>query len=257
MRIEMLGAHNTETDRARLPCLLVDGAVALDAGGLTASLPLQRQQRITSVLLTHHHLDHCKDLIMLSANSLPGSTIDVYGLHDTLETVYGYLFDGKLYRDYTRWPSADNPLVRLKSVMPFQPWMLRNLEILPLPVSHTVPSVGYFVKADSGKSFFCTGDTGPGLGECWQRIAPDLLIIESTGLNRQREEMENLRRHLTPGLLVEELAEFRKARGYLPRVIVNHVPVAYEDEMRVELAASGKQLEMEIEVGYEGLTIEL
>ncbi|MFA5079434.1 MAG: MBL fold metallo-hydrolase, partial [Dehalococcoidia bacterium] len=149
MRIEVLGAHNTETDRTRLPCLLVDGTVALDAGGLTASLSLERQQQIKSVLLTHHHFDHCKDLIMLGANSLPGSTIDVYGLHDTLETVYLYLLDGKLYRDYTGWPSADSPRMKLNPVAVFQPISLHDLEVLPLPVSHSVPSAGYFVRADN------------------------------------------------------------------------------------------------------------
>jgi len=256
VRVEVLGAHNTETDKARLPSVLVDGAVALDAGGLTASLPLERQQQIKSVLLTHHHFDHCKDLIMLGANSLPGSTIDVYGLRDTLETVYLYLLDGRLYRDYTIWPSADNPRMKLNPVAMFQPLALRNLEVLPLPVNHTVPSAGYFVRADNGRSFFYAGDTGPGLEGCWERIAPDLMIIEVTGLNRVREEMEKLC-HMTPALLAEELMEFRKARGYLPRVIVNHIPVAYEDEMRGELAAAGKQLEMELEVGYEGLIVEL
>jgi ribonuclease BN (tRNA processing enzyme) len=256
MRIEVLGAHNTETDKARLPCLLVDGVIALDAGGLTASLPLQRQQQIRYVLLTHHHFDHCKDLIMLGANSLLDSTIDVYGLRDTLETVYLYLLDGKLYRDYTSWPSADKPRMRLNPVAIFQPVSIYNLEVLPLPVNHTVPSVGYFARADSGKSFFYAGDTGPGLTACWERITPDLLIIEVTHINRAQKEMERLR-HMTPGLLAEELAEFRKARGYLPRVIVSHVPVAYEDEMRGELAEASKLLEMELEVGYEGLTVEL
>ncbi|MBN1689977.1 MAG: MBL fold metallo-hydrolase [Dehalococcoidia bacterium] len=256
MRIEMLGAHNTETDRVRLPCLLVDDVIALDAGGLTASLPLERQRQIKAVLLTHHHFDHCKDLIMLGANSLPSSTVDIYGLRDTLETVYLYLLDGKLYRDYTCWPSAENPRMKLKPVSPFQPFLLQNLEVLPLPVSHSVPSAGYFIKAEGGKSFFYTGDTGPGLEGCWERIAPDLLVIEVTHLNRAQKDMERLR-HMTPGMLAQELMEFRKARDYLPRVIVGHLPVAYEDEMREEIAAVGKQIEMEIEVGYEGLTIEL
>jgi len=257
MKIEMLGAHNTETDKARLPSVLVDDVIALDAGGLTASLSLERQQHIKAVLLTHHHFDHCKDLIMLGANnSQPPSTVDVYGLRDTLELVYLYLLDGKMYRDYTLWPSAENPRMTLKPIALFQPLHINNLEILPLPVSHSVPSVGYFIKADGGKSLFYTGDTGPGLQGCWERIAPDLIIVEVTGLDRVQEEMVKLR-HMTPALLVQELMEFRSARGYLPRVIVSHLPVAYEDEMRVEIAATGKQLEMEIEVGYEGLTIDL
>ncbi len=257
MRIEILGAHNTETDIARLPSVLVDDVLALDAGGLTASLPLKRQQQIKAVMLTHHHFDHCKDLIMLAANdSLPPSTIDVFGLSDTLETVYRYLLDGKLYRDYTQWPSAQIPRLVLKPVMPLQSLPVLHLSALPVPVSHSVPATGYLITAPNGKSVFYTGDTGPGLEECWKHAAPDLLVIEVTGLNRVEEGMIALR-HMTPGLVARELAEFRKSRGYLPRVIVSHIPVAYEDEMRRELADAGKQLEMELEIGYEGLTIEV
>jgi len=257
MKIEMLGAHNTETDKARLPSMLVDDVIALDAGGLTSSLSLERQQRIKTVLLTHHHFDHCKDLIMLGANnSQPPSTVDVYGLRDTLEIVYLYLLDGKMYRDYTCWPSAENPRLKLKPVALFQTMILQNLEVMPLPVSHSVPAVGYFVRVENGKSIFYAGDTGPGLSGCWERIAPDLLVIEVTHLNREQENMDRLR-HMTPGMLAGELTEFRTARGYLPRVIVDNLPVAYEDEIRAELTAAGKQIEMEIEIGYEGLTIEL
>ena len=117
MKIEVLGAHNTETDRARLPCLLVDDVIALDAGGLTSSLTLTRQQAVKSMLLTHHHFDHTRDLIMLAANdTAPPSTVEVYGLSETLEVVYLYLLDGKMYRDYTAWPSKEAPRLLLKPV---------------------------------------------------------------------------------------------------------------------------------------------
>ena len=257
MKIEILGAHNTETDRFRLPCLLIDDEIALDAGGLTSSLALEKQQWIKAVLLTHHHFDHIKDLVMLGANdSIPPSTVDVYGLRDTLEAVYLYLLDGRMYRDYTQWPSKEQPRLRLKPTAPFQQLLIQNYEVMPLPVSHTVPAVGYLVKAENGKSIFYTGDTGSGLSKCWERIMPDVLFIEVTGLNRLEEDMTKLR-HLTPVLLAEELVQFRKLKGYIPRVIITHLSPLYEDELRGEIADAGKMLEMELEVGYEGLTIEV
>jgi len=258
MKIEMLGAHNTETDKARLPCLLVDGVIALDAGGLTASLPLERQRQIKAVLLTHHHFDHSKDLIMLCANGPQElASLEVFGLPATLEVVYHYLMDGQMYRDYTKWPSVESPRLMLRPVEPLKTFMIGNLEVTPVPVTHSVPSLGFLISAPDGKSFFYTGDTGPGLGHCWQAISPDLLFIEVTGLDRMREEMAKLRGHLTPAMLVEELNEFRCIRSYLPRIIITHIPTVFEEEMRAELDAAGKQLEMELEVGYEGLTIEL
>lgn len=257
MKVEVLGAHNTETDGARLPCLLVDDRVALDAGGLSSSLSLERQQNIRAVLLTHHHFDHTRDLIMLGANdSAPPSTVEVYGLPQTLEVVYLYLLDGRMYKDYTHWPSLEAPRLRLKPLAPFQPFLIGDLTVKPVPVSHSVPAVGYQVTSDSGKSIFYVGDTGSGLSGCWEQINPDVLFIEVTGLNRHGEVMQKLR-HLTPGLLAEELEQFLKIKRYIPRVIATHIPVSLEEEMKLELAVAGKQLEMEIEVAYEGLVIEV
>jgi cAMP phosphodiesterase len=257
MKIEVLGAHNTETDKYRLPCLLVDDVIALDAGALT-TLPLSRQQAINKVLLTHHHFDHTRDLIILAANgAIPTSTVDVYGLPKTLEIVYLYLFDGNMYRDYTAWPSCENPRIKLKPLSPGQLLTLGEYSITPFSVSHSVPTVGYLLTDSKEHSIFYTGDTGNGLSEIWQQITPEVLFIEVAGLNSMREEMTKLRRHLTPSLLVEELIQFQGAKGYIPRVVVVHIPTLYEEELRSELIDAGKQLGMELELAYEGLVIEI
>lgn len=258
MKIEILGAHNTETDKNRLPCLLVDDVIALDAGALTSALTLSRQQAINKILITHHHFDHTRDLIILAANGgVPPSTVDVYGLPETLEIVYSYLFDGNMYRDYTAWPSRENPRIKLKPLAPGQRLAVEAYEVLPLSVSHSVPTVGYLLTASNGRGIFYTGDTGNGLSECWHQITPDVLFIEVAGLNSMGEEMTQLRRHLTPSLLVEELKQFHEIKGYIPRVVVVHIPTLYEEELRSELIDAGKQLGMELELAYEGLVIEV
>jgi len=40
-------------------------------------------------------------------------------------------------------------------------------------------------------------------------------------------------------------------------VIITHLSSLYEEELRGEIADAGKLLEMELEIGYEGLTIDL
>ncbi len=257
MKIEIIGAHNAETDRTRMPCLLVDDVIALDAGGLTAGLPLERQQRIRALFLTHHHFDHTRDLITLGANDTnPPSTVDVYGLSETLQVVYNYLLDGRLYKDFTQWPKIESPRLLLKPVAPFQQIVLASHTIVPVPVSHTAPSVGFLVTSRKGKSFFYTGDTGPGLKPCWEQVSPDVLFIEVTGLNSMVAEMSRLK-HLVPQTLVEELKQFRKMKGYIPRVITTHVPMLWEDKLKAELEAAGKELGARLEVGYEGLVVKL
>ncbi|MGA2157766.1 MAG: MBL fold metallo-hydrolase [Dehalococcoidia bacterium] len=257
MKIEILGAHNSETDKARLPSLLVDDVIALDAGGLTSSLSLERQHRINSVLLTHHHFDHTRDLVTLGSNDTnPPSTVDVYGLPATLEMVYKYLLDGKMYKDYTQWPKVEAPRLLLKPLEAYRQLVIAGHMITPVPVNHSVPAVGFLVTSRSGKSFFYTGDTGSGLSGCWEHISPEVLFIEITGLNCMGDAMRGLG-HLTPDLLVEELRQFQKLKGYLPRVIAAHVSTLWEDKLRVELAGAGHSLGKELEVGCEGLTVEL
>jgi phosphoribosyl 1,2-cyclic phosphodiesterase len=257
MKVEVLGAHNTETDKARLPCLLVDDTVALDAGGLASSLPLERQQKIKAVLLTHHHFDHTRDLVMLGANdSVPPSTVDVYAVQDTLGVVYHYLLDGRMYKDYTSWPTTDNPRLRLRPVSPLQQIVVEGHAVLAVPVSHSTPAVGFQVSSDSGNSLFYVGNSGSGLDSCWEHISPQVLFIEVTGLDRMGDVMSKLR-HLTPHLLAAELDGFKKSKGYLPRVIATHIPVAFEKELRGELASVAKELKCQLEVAGEGLVIDL
>ncbi len=68
MEIQILGAHSSEVRGARLASLLIDSTLLMDAGGVTSALPLPEQKKIKTVLLTHHHFDHTRDLVTLAAN---------------------------------------------------------------------------------------------------------------------------------------------------------------------------------------------
>ena len=65
MKIRILGARQGESRDSHFGSLLVDETLALDAGCLTGSLSLAEQLALTAVLVTHHHLDHVKDLATL------------------------------------------------------------------------------------------------------------------------------------------------------------------------------------------------
>ena len=79
MKIQILGAHNCESQDTRLVSLLIDGVLAIDAGALTSSLSFKAQQKIKAILLTHQHYDHIRDIPALGMNSLlQETTISVY-----------------------------------------------------------------------------------------------------------------------------------------------------------------------------------
>jgi cAMP phosphodiesterase len=236
---------------------LIDSVLALDAGGLTSSLSLSEQQQVRAVLLTHHHFDHTRDLVTLGANGAAfPNPVDVYALSQTLDVVNSCLLDGKMYADFSKWPSKEKPFLQLKVIEPFQRQNIQGYDVLPVPVQHTVPSVGYQVMSKDGKSLFYTGDTGPGLAACWQYVSPRLLIIEVSGTNKAQDFLKSVG-HLSAGLLKEELVQFRQAKGYLPRVVVIHLPPQFQSEVEQEVKEIAQELGISIDIGYEGMKINL
>jgi cAMP phosphodiesterase len=253
----ILGAHSTEAEGLRMVSLLIDNVLALDAGGLTSSLSLSEQQQVRAVLLTHHHFDHTRDLVTLGANGavFPDS-VDIYALRQTLDIVNSCLLDGKIYADFSKWPSEEKPFLRLKVIEPLQRQNIQGYEVLPVLVQHTVPSVGYQVMSQDGKSLFYTGDTGPGLVTCWERISPQLLIIEVSGINKFQDFLKSVG-HMSSQLLREELTQFRRIKGYLPRVVVIHIPPQFQRDVEQEVKEIARELGISIDIGYEGMKITL
>jgi len=257
MDIRFLGAHNCESKDTRYISLLIDGTLAIDAGGLTASLSLEEQQRLEALLLTHHHYDHIRDLPALAMNSFLGDgyTISVHSTAPVLETVSSYLFDGELYPRFTEIPHK-KPILRFTIIEPYQQISINGFEILAVPVEHSIPAVGYQVTSPDGKSMFYTGDTGPGLANCWQYISPQLLVIEVTTTNGY-EDFGREAGHLTPSLLEQELIKFREVKGYLPRIVLVHMNPRLEKEIAEEASAVATSLGCQITLGYEGMHINL
>jgi ribonuclease BN (tRNA processing enzyme) len=257
VKIRFLGAHNTETRDTKLSGLLVDDVLALDAGGLTSSLTLSEQLGVKAVLITHRHYDHVKDLPLLAMNrSLNGKTIDVYCLEDTAEAISASLLGGALYPHFLVENGNGRITVRLNIVKPYLKVQIDNYSIIPVPVPHSVPAVGYRISGKGGKSFFYTGDTGPGLADTWERVSAKLLITEVTASNDYQKFCCD-KGHLCPSLLKEELLSHLNAKGYIPDVITVHMNHMLEENIRRELGEVAAELGISISMAFEGKQIEI
>ncbi len=256
MDIRFLGTHNCESREAKCISLLIDDTVAIDAGGLTSSLSLAAQQKLKAILLTHQHYDHIRDIPVLAMNLyLDGHTINIYSIKPALEALSSYLLDGELYPKFLENPASE-PTIKFTIIEPHQPLTIAGYSVLAVPVSHSVPTVGYQITSPDGKTVFYTGDTGPGLSQCWQHISPQLLVIEVTAPN-QFEDFGRESGHLTPSLLKEELGNFQEIKGYLPQTILVHMNPRLEEEIAAETSAVAESLGGEITLAYEGMQIRL
>jgi ribonuclease BN (tRNA processing enzyme) len=256
MKIRILGAHNIESKNTGCACLLIDGVLAIDAGAVTSTLSLKAQGRIKAVLLTHRHYDHVKDLPGLGMNFyLMGKSLEVYAIQSVFRDLAPHYSDEVLYPDFTLRP-PEKPTLTFKVLEPGKEISAAGYRILPVPMKHAVPVVGFQITAPGGEKLFYTSDTGPGLDECWRQVAPDLLIIEVNYINKY-EELGLKTGHLTPALLQKELEGFRKLKGYLPGVVTVHANPLDEEVLTAELARTAGALKTDISPGREGMLIDL
>jgi len=258
VEIQILGAHLAEVKGARLTSILIDSSLVIDAGGLTSALSLPEQKNIETILLTHHHFDHTRDLVTLAANAgyYWRKQLTVYGLRYTLDVVAECLLSGKMYTNFFEYPDKEKPTVIIEVIEPYSRKTIAGYDVLAVPVKHSAPAVGYQITSSDGKSLFYTGDTTVGISECWQHISPKLLITEVAGPNKYADWLKKAG-HLCAEFLKEELIQFRRLKGYLPRVIIIHIGNPYEQEIKEEVAEVAQELEADISLGYEDMKVTL
>ncbi len=254
MEIQILGAHMTETATSRFPSLLIDGTLALDAGGLSSSLSLSDQQKLKAILLTHYHYDHIKDIPTLGMNFYHFErTLDIYSIPPVFEMISSNLLADGIYPKFFQWPE-EKPALNFIVMEPYQPMNIDNYSILAVPVFHGVPAVGFQVTSAGGKRLFYTGDTGIGLSACWEYVSPDLLITE-VSMPQRLEKRAVDAGHLSPQSLKSELLQFRKVKGYLPHIYIVHLNPFFEDEIEREVAEVAEELGVNITLGKEKMRI--
>ncbi len=239
MRIEVLGAAGGELPGQGSTSFLVDGTLAVDAGALTSRLDLEALDRVDHVLVTHAHLDHVKDVPQL-ADLMAGRRrrpVTVHASREAAATLRRCLFNGKLWPDFTRIPSARSPVLR---IVPFRfgaPFRAGRFTVTAVKMRHSVETAGFLVRRGR-TAFGISGDTGPTTA-FWREAgrAPGLgaLLVEVSFPSRL-QRLADRTGHLTPRTLAGELGKLE--REGVP-VYLYHLKPAFRAELRAELAALG------------------
>ncbi|MBI5070312.1 MAG: 3',5'-cyclic-nucleotide phosphodiesterase [Deltaproteobacteria bacterium] len=235
MRLRILGCSGGELPRHRTTCFLVDGRLAIDAGALTATLTLRQLARVDDIILTHSHFDHVKD-VPLAADLLIGhrkTPLRVHASSECAATLRDSIFNGRLWPDFTRLPTRQNPVLQIRPFTPGKRFKAGRYAVDPVAVHHPVESVG-FVLSDGKATIGVSGDTGPTTA-FWKRINAErdlvALLVEMSFPNAL-QRLADVSGHLTPNTLARELAKVNR-NGY--PVYLYHLKPAYEAELRRDL----------------------
>ncbi len=235
MKIKVLGCSAVELPNANLTSFLVDERLLLDAGTIGTVLDDDQQRKIKHVLITHAHLDHIKDLPFLADNisiNRKSQHVTVISIPPVIEALKQNLFNNVIWPDFTRIPTPDNPIIRLKNISPGKTFTIDGYNITACRVNHSVPAVAYLLEDRKGKRLLYTGDTGPN-SAIWKSQFDKLnaLIIEVSLPNRFGT-MALETGHLTPKLLALELEKLK----YMPdMVFITHCKPGYRKKIKEEL----------------------
>lgn len=244
MHIRVLGCSGSIAAGCRTTAFLLDDDVLIDAGTGVGDLSLEQLERIDHVLLSHSHLDHVLAVPLLADSVMRRRAgrppIRVHGLQATLDTLRQHLFNGALWPDFTRLPSAEHPVLMLEpfetgDVLSFRGG--RRVEVLP--ALHTVPAVGFAVLAPEGSgqgAWVYTGDTAPD-PRLWHRLQtlPVASLVIETAFRNEEQQLATISRHLHPAALGRQLAQL--ADGV--QVYITHIKPGELDPVMSEIGSLG------------------
>lgn len=243
MKVKVLGCHGGESKKHRSTSFLVDDRIAIDAGAVAGRLSLDEQSRIETVLVSHPHLDHVRDLAGLVDNRCQqgGAPLEIVGIRDTIETLRTHFFNGRLWPDFTKIPAADKPTIVFREIDPFVPFDVNGVSVTPVRVNHTVDTVG-FILSDDVSSLAYSGDTGP-TTRFWELLNDlprlDALLLE-VSFPDQFDWLAKQSGHLTPTTVRSELAKLEAEKAEVP-VYAYHIKPVFEGETERELAQIKKR----------------
>jgi ribonuclease BN (tRNA processing enzyme) len=240
MRVQLLGSSVPDPARRQyVTSCLINGTVAIDAGCLGFHGTPQDQEAIRHVFITHSHADHTASLPVFIENAWnpPRECPRIYGCPDTLKSLQRHVFNDVMWPDFVALSKkTEHPYLRLCPVAAEVPVEADSLRIIPVPVNHVVPTLGYVV-SDGRSAIIVAGDSGPTdrLWEVAHKTAHLKAVLLEACFPNAMKRLAETSLHLTSEMFRREVAKMPAGI----RVVAVHIKVRYRQQVVRELGALG------------------
>ena len=227
MDLKVIGCHGGETPKHRTSAFVLDDRLAIDAGALTSGMELKAQCALEAVLVSHAHLDHIRDLATIADNRAQNgcAPLIIAGTKDTIAILKKHFFNGLLWPDFSRIPSAAKPTIRYQVLKPEVRTVIAGYTVRAILVSHTIECCAFVVET-KGAAIGYSGDTGP-TDRMWEVLneTPNLkaLLMEVSFPNSE-QRLATLSGHHTPQTLGPDMKKYKSPKD-LPTLLYHIKPV--------------------------------
>ncbi|MDA1231982.1 MAG: 3',5'-cyclic-nucleotide phosphodiesterase [Planctomycetota bacterium] len=227
---------------------VVNDTIAIDAGTIGLVSPIERQRQIKHIFLSHSHLDHIASLPLFLDNIYrPGPDCpSVYACGATAKCLREDVFNDRLWPDFIRLSDEESPFLKLQILKPEVPVNLQDLTVIPVPLKHVVPTMG-FILQDTDSAIAVVSDTSPSQ-RIWEVLASTknlrAVILDCSFPNSHRW-LADKSGHLCPELFAEEIRKLPDS----VKVIAYHLKPCFFDEIAHELQSIPRA---NLEIGVPG-----
>lgn len=232
MKLKVLGCYGGQLLGFRLTSFLLNDSILLDAGSPTESLSLSEQHGIRHICLSHVHLDHIKDIAFLADNralkyqhtDAGNQSITIHSLASNNAALKQHFLNNTIWPDFTRIPSAADPILRLHDIEPEKPFDIDGLRITAIAVNHPVPCTGFLLE-QGGVQIIYTADTG-NTDRIWQvaNAQPNLkAVIVDCSFPNAYQRLADISGHLTPLGMARDLQKLEQL-GNIPIYLYHMKP---------------------------------
>lgn len=250
MKVELLPSTVGKTANRQF-CIgaVINDCLAIDAGTLGMVWPLERQQKIRNILLSHSHMDHIATLPLLLDNVYrEGDTCPVIHATDaTIGALRQHVFNDSIWPDFVRLSQEETPFLRLRTLVDEEEFQCGSFSVTSVPLNHIVPTSGFVVRHSEYTVAFIS-DTRP-TDRVWELLSTiqDLkaVFLECSFPNSHRE-LAHKSGHLCPEQFVGEVDKLGRDDV---RIIACHLKPSHYEAIADELAALGRP---QVEIGQPG-----